>query len=116
MPPRSNGVESTIVAPVRAIPGILLSLVSSSSRCGVERVIALQMNDSSPATLCTSRISGQSGDRFGKRIVRRFGRRKAANKRRQLEAKPFAVEQARNSHGENPRFRGALPGREPQAA
>src|SRR5579884_2423315 len=58
MPPRSNGVDRTIVVLVRAMPGTALSLESSSSRCMVERVITLRTKDSSPATLCTSSTSG----------------------------------------------------------
>jgi len=60
MPSRSNGVESTIVVFVRAIPGKDFKRESNSSRCCVERVITLQTKDSSPATEWTSHTSGIS--------------------------------------------------------
>ena len=59
-PPRSNGVDSTIVVRVRATPGTRLMRVRNSSRCAVERVTTLSTYDSSPATLWISSTSGNA--------------------------------------------------------
>ena len=91
-PPRSNGMLSTTVVRVRAIPGIALRRASSSSRCCVERVTTLQTNVSSPATECTSQISGISLKRARELVVRAVGRRVTADEGGEVQPEPLRVE------------------------